>query len=136
MVKRGSGDEESYRKFPDRSTVLIQLITVNRLRHDRGPVQFHIKSITFMVQNIRYLNGRPSHMTIPFDYRTPEVSGIESSIWMYGIQMYVTTKSFFVQNCPLIFSFTNTEIVAVYILNKTFPYFHEAFSQKSSFLIS
>ena len=36
-----------------------------------------------MVQNVRYLNGPPSHVTLPFEYRTPTLSGIQ----VFGIQM-------------------------------------------------
>ena len=36
-----------------------------------------------MVQNFWYLNGPPSHMTLPFEYQTP----ILSSIQVFGIQM-------------------------------------------------
>ena len=35
----------------------------------------------FMVQNVRYLNGLLSHVTLPFEYRTP---------MLWGIQMLVT----------------------------------------------
>ena len=28
----------------------------------------------FMVQNVRYLNGLPSHVTLPFEYQTPTLS--------------------------------------------------------------
>ena len=37
----------------------------------------------FMVQNVQYSNGWPSHMTLPFEYRTLILSGIQLS----GIQM-------------------------------------------------
>ena len=30
-----------------------------------------------MVQNVRYLNDPPSHMTFPFEYQTPILSGIQ-----------------------------------------------------------
>ena len=36
-----------------------------------------------MVQNVKYFNGPPSHVTLPFEYRTPILSGIH----MFGIQM-------------------------------------------------
>ena len=37
----------------------------------------------FMVQNVQYSNGRPSRVTLPLEYQTPKVSGIQLS----GIQM-------------------------------------------------
>ena len=36
-----------------------------------------------MVQNVRYLNGPPSHATLPFEYWTLILSGIQ----VFGIQM-------------------------------------------------
>ena len=36
-----------------------------------------------MVQNVRYSNGPPSHVTVLFEYRVPMMSGIQVS----GIQM-------------------------------------------------
>ena len=30
-----------------------------------------------MVQNVYYSNGLPSHMTFPFEFRTPILSGIQ-----------------------------------------------------------
>ena len=36
-----------------------------------------------MVQNDWYLNGPPSHMTLPLEYRTPLLPGIQ----MFGILM-------------------------------------------------
>ena len=36
----------------------------------------------FMVQNVWYLNGLPSHVTLPFEYRKP----ILSSIQVFSIQ--------------------------------------------------
>ena len=32
-----------------------------------------------MVQNVQYLNGRPRHVTLPFEYWTPILSGIQVS---------------------------------------------------------
>ena len=43
-----------------------------------------------MVQNVRYLNGLPSHVTLPFEYLTP----ILSSIQVFGIQMVTVHYSF------------------------------------------
>ena len=34
----------------------------------------------FMVQNVRYLNGLPSHITLPFVYQTLLLSGIQVSL--------------------------------------------------------
>ena len=42
------GNKIGQRKFPDRSSALIQLIAENRLTHSRGPVQLHIESITYI----------------------------------------------------------------------------------------
>ena len=36
-----------------------------------------------MVQNVRYSNGPPSLMTLPFEYLTTKLSGIQ----VFGIQM-------------------------------------------------
>ena len=35
------------------------------------------KKTLFMVQNVRYSNGLLSQMTLPFEYRTPQLSGIQ-----------------------------------------------------------
>ena len=32
--------------------------------------------------NVKYLNSSPSHTTLPFEYRTPKLSGIQ----VFGIQ--------------------------------------------------
>ena len=45
----------------------------------------------FMVQNVRYLNGPPSHMTLSYEYRTPILSGIQ----VFGIQMVTLFVSLF-----------------------------------------
>ena len=37
-----------------------------------------------MVQNVRYSNGLPSHVTLPFEYRTPKLCGNQMNL---GIQM-------------------------------------------------
>ena len=42
----------------------------------------------FMVQNVRYTNGLPSHMILPFEYRTPILSGIQ----VFGIQMVTVVE--------------------------------------------
>ena len=41
-----------------------------------------------MVQNVRYTNGLPSHMILPFEYRTPILSGIQ----VFGIQMVTVVE--------------------------------------------
>ena len=41
-----------------------------------------------MVQNVRYLNGLPSHKTIPFEYRTSILSGIQ----VLGIQLVTAQR--------------------------------------------
>ena len=33
-----------------------------------------------MVQNVQYLNGPPSHVTLPFEYLTPILSGIQMNL--------------------------------------------------------
>ena len=46
----------------------------------------------FMVQNVRYSNGPPSHVTLPFEYGTPILPySDESGIQVFGIKM-VTVK--------------------------------------------
>ena len=40
-----------------------------------------------MVQNVRYSNGPPSHVTLPFEYRILILSGIQ----VFGIQMVTVT---------------------------------------------
>ena len=41
-----------------------------------------------MVQNVWYSNGRPSHVTLPFQYRTHHVQySDESGIQVSGIQI-------------------------------------------------
>ena len=43
-----------------------------------------------MVQNVRYWNGQPSHVTLPFEYGIPILSAIQE----FGIQIVtVSTKS-------------------------------------------
>ena len=42
------GEQYCLGKFPVPSTVLIQLITENRLRHARGPVHLNIKSVRYI----------------------------------------------------------------------------------------
>ena len=38
-----------------------------------------------MVQNVRYLNGLPSHVTLPFEYRTPFLYTVQM-IWYSDVQ--------------------------------------------------
>ena len=45
-----------------------------------------------MFQNVRYSNGRPCHITLPFEYRTPKLS----SFHVLGIQKVTVTMQ--VQN--------------------------------------
>ena len=33
-----------------------------------------------MVQNVRYLNGPPSHVTLQFAYQSPKLSGIQMNL--------------------------------------------------------
>ena len=42
-----------------------------------------------MFQNVHYLNGPPSHVTLPFEYQTPLLSGIQ----VFGIQMVTIKRS-------------------------------------------
>ena len=42
-----------------------------------------------MVQNVRYLNGPQIPVTLPFEYWTPILSGIQ----MFGIQMFSVYNS-------------------------------------------
>ena len=44
------------KEVPVRSTVLIQLIMENRIRDVRGPVKFHIESVTCMLLLSKFLN--------------------------------------------------------------------------------
>ena len=43
-----------------------------------------------MVQHVWYLNGSPSHMTLPFEYWTPTLSGIQ----VFSIQMITVILKF------------------------------------------
>ena len=43
----------------------------------------------FMVQNVWYLNGLQSHVTLLFEYPTPMLSGIQ----VFGIQMVTVLGS-------------------------------------------
>ena len=45
-----------------------------------------------MVQNVRYSNGPPSHVTLPFEYRTPILPGIQMNL-VFGIQMVTVLAS-------------------------------------------
>ena len=47
------------------------------IRFLNGGLKTRLETL-FMVQNVRYSNGQPSHVTLPFEYHTPI---------MYGIQM-------------------------------------------------
>ena len=42
----------------------------------------------FMVQNVQYLNVSPSHVTFPFEYRTPRLSVFKCSVfrWLLYLQ--------------------------------------------------
>ena len=42
----------------------------------------------FLVQNVLYSNGPPSHVTLPCEYRTPILSGIQ----VFGIQIVTVFK--------------------------------------------
>ena len=42
----------------------------------------------FLVQNVCYSNGLSSHVTLPFEYRTPILSGIQ----VFGIQMVTVVE--------------------------------------------
>ena len=53
----------------------------------KGPsIEWWSEKSLFMVQNVRYSNGPPSHLTLPFEYQTCILSG-ESGIQVFGIQM-------------------------------------------------
>ena len=43
----------------------------------------------FIVQNVLYFNGQPSHMTLAFEYQTPKLSGIHMNLVLrcFGIHM-------------------------------------------------
>ena len=52
-----------------------------------------------MVQSVWYLNGPPSHVTLPFEYLTPLLPGIH----VFSIQM-VTVKSKMASETSIIFA--------------------------------
>ena len=56
-----------------------------------------------MVQNVLYLNGLPSHVNLPFEYRTPLLSGNQMNLifrcsefrWLvYLVKLFLTTANF------------------------------------------
>ena len=47
------------------------------VRHKNGGLKTGMKKILFMVQNVQYSNSPPSHVTLPFEYRTHILSGIQ-----------------------------------------------------------
>ena len=49
-----------------------------------GGLKIRLKKL--MVQNVHYLNGLPSQVTLPFEYRTPILSSIQMNL-VFGIQM-------------------------------------------------
>ena len=53
------------------------------VRYSNGGLKTGLKKSQLMVQNVRYSNSPPSHVTLPFEYRTPTQSGIQ----VFGIQM-------------------------------------------------
>ena len=57
--------------------------------YSNGGLKTGLKKSLFMVQNVRYSNGPPSHMTLPFEYRTP----VLSSIQVFSIQMVTVVRS-------------------------------------------
>ena len=42
----------------------------------------------YMVQNVWYLNGPPSYVTLPFEYRTPILFGIQM-VTVYLLSLYL-----------------------------------------------
>ena len=59
-----------------------------------GGLKIRLKKL--MVQNVHYLNGLPSQVTLPFEYRTPILSSIQMNL-VFGIQM-VTVFYFVMSN--------------------------------------
>ena len=60
--------------FQTEVLTLIQLITENRLRHARGPVQFHIKPVTYIELGIRKSSVKMSRFVVTRGLRTIKVA--------------------------------------------------------------
>ena len=80
----------------------IYLFTIQMLSSNRFLIQWHLKSgqnsllfrppfssetkSLFMVQNVLYSNGQPSHVALPFEYWPSILSSIQMNR-VFGIQM-------------------------------------------------
>ena len=49
------------------------------VRYSNGDLKTRQKK-AFTVQNVRYSNGQPSHVTLPFEYLTPILFGIQMNL--------------------------------------------------------
>ena len=68
-----------------------------------GGLKTGLKKRLFIVQNVWYLNGLPSHVTLPFEYRTPILSGIQMNpVFRCSVSIQMVMNFLWVKELPIV----------------------------------
>ena len=64
------------------------------VRYSNGGLKNRTEKSLFVVQNVRYYNGPPSHVTLPFEYQTSILMNLVFRCSVFCIQFSIQYSEF------------------------------------------